>query len=68
MANDLVEGLEKDLERLKRFEENIRHRKLMTMKGGAAILEETDQMRHDAEIDAIHKQVLGEGGHIISAD
>ena len=56
------------MERLKRFEENIRHRKLMTMKGGAAILEETDQMRHDAEIDAIHKQVLGEGGHIISAD
>lgn len=42
LANDLVEGLEKDLERLKRFEENIRHRKLMTMKGGAAILEETD--------------------------
>ena len=25
-------------------------------------------MRHDAEIDAIHKQVLSEGGHIISAD
>ena len=56
------------MERLKRFEENIRHRKLLTMKGGAAILEETDKMRHDAEIYAIKKDVEGEGAHIMWAD
>ena len=63
-----MEGLEKDLEKLKRLEENIRHRKLLTMKGGAAILEETDKMRHDAEIYAIQRDVQNEGAHIISAD
>ena len=42
LTNDLIEGLEKDLEKLKRFEENLKIRKLMTMKGGAAYLNETD--------------------------
>ena len=63
-----MEGLEKDLERLKRFEENIRHRKLLTMKGGAAILEETDKMRNDQEIYEIKKDVQEEGAHILWAD
>ena len=47
LTNDLIEGLEKDLERLKRFEENLRIRKLRTMKGGDKIINETDEDRHN---------------------
>lgn len=53
MTNDLIEGLEKDLERLKRFEENLRIRKLRTMKGGDKIINETDEDRHNAGIAAL---------------
>lgn len=48
LTNDLIEGLEKDLERLKRFEENLRIRKLRTMKGGDKIINETDDDRYNA--------------------
>lgn len=48
LTNDLIEGLEKDLERLKRFEENLRIRKLRTMKGGDKIINETDEDRYNA--------------------
>jgi len=50
----LIEGLEKDLERLKRFEENLRIRKLRTMKGGEKIINETDDDRYNASIAALH--------------
>ena len=53
LTNDLIEGLEKDLERLKRFEENLRIRKLRTMKGGEKIINETDADRHSAAIEAL---------------
>ena len=68
LTNDLIEGLDKDLEKLKRFEENLKIRKLMTMKGGAAFLNETDQDRENARIDAIKRDVTEEGAHIIHAD
>jgi len=45
LTNDLIEGLEKDLEKLKRLEENIKVRKTLTLKNGAAILDETDADR-----------------------
>ena len=54
LTNDLIEGLEKDLERLKRFEENLRIRKLRTMKGGEKIINETDEDRYNASIAALH--------------
>lgn len=54
LTNDLIEGLEKDLERLKRFEENLRIRKLRTMKGGDKIINETDEDRYNASIAAMH--------------
>ena len=68
LTNDLIEGLEKDLERLKRFEENLRIRKLRTMKGGDKIINETDQDRLDAQIAHLHGDVEGRGAHIIHAD
>ena len=42
MTNDLIDGLEKDLDRLKMTEENLRLRKLRTMKGGDKIINETE--------------------------
>ena len=68
MTNDLIEGLEKDLEKLKRFEDNLRIRKLMTMKGGKEFLNETDQDRENARIANLQGQVQDEGAHIIHAD
>ena len=59
LTNDLIEGLEKDLERLKRFEENLRIRKLRTMKGGDKIINETDEDRHNAGIAALQADVRG---------
>ncbi len=68
MTNDLIEGLEKDLERLKRFEENLRIRKLRTMKGGEKFINETDEDRHNDAIAALHANVQGQGAHIIHAE
>lgn len=68
LTNDLIEGLEKDLERLKRFEENLRIRKLRTMKGGDKIINETDEDRYNQSIAAMHQDVEGQGGHIIEAN
>ena len=64
----MIEGLEKDLERLKRFEENLRIRKLRTMKGGDKIINETDEDRYNASIAALHQDVTGKGAHIIEAN
>ena len=64
----MIEGLEKDLERLKRFEENLRIRKLRTMKGGDKIINETDEDRHNAAIGALHQEVEGQGAHILYAE
>ena len=68
LTNDLIEGLEKDLERLKRFEENLRIRKLRTMKGGDKIINETDEDRKNAAISALHTDLESRGGHIIDAN
>jgi len=68
LTKDLIEGLEKDLEKLKRFEENIKVRKTLSMKGGQAILDETEDDRERARTDAIQKAVQSEGAHIIHAD
>jgi len=57
LTKDLIEGLEKDLEKLKRFEENIKVRKTLSMKGGQAILDETEEDRERALTEAIHKDV-----------
>lgn len=68
LTNDLIEGLEKDLERLKRFEENLRIRKLRTMKGGDKIINETDEDRYNAAIGNLQGDLEGRGAHILNAD
>lgn len=68
LTNDLIEGLEKDLERLKRFEENLRIRKLRTMKGGDKIINETEEDRKNIREDTLKADVTKKGAHIIHAD
>jgi len=41
----LIEGLEKDLEKLKRTEENLRMRKLAQTKEGQLLINVTDEMK-----------------------
>ena len=67
LTNDLIEGLEKDLEKLKRFEENLKIRKLHTIKGGKEMLKETDATREAARVDHLQRKVTNEGAHIIEA-
>ena len=46
----------------------MRTRKLLTMKGGKEILEETEEDRQNMRIDAIKEDVKAQGAHIIHAD
>jgi hypothetical protein len=57
----LIEGLEKDLEKLKRLEENIKVRKTLTLKNGAAILDETDADRARIRQQNLYDDVIQEG-------
>lgn len=41
LAKDLVEGIEKDLEKLRRQQENLQLRKTLALNGGQSIIEET---------------------------
>jgi len=45
LTNDLLEGLQKDLEKLRRLEDNIKIRKMLTQKGGKEMVEETEKDR-----------------------
>jgi hypothetical protein len=60
--------LEKDIEKLKRLEENIQRRKIQSQPGGSAFLEETDEDRERMRIDGIKQDVEAEGAYIIWAD
>jgi hypothetical protein len=45
LTKDLIENLEKELEKLKRTEENIKVRKHIALKGDRSILDETEEDR-----------------------
>ena len=52
MTKDLLEGLEKDLEKLKRFEENIKLRRIQMATNGTYV-EETEEQKVAATTAAI---------------
>lgn len=68
ITRDLIEGLEKDIEKLKRLEENIQRRKIQNQPGGAAILDETDEDRERMRIDGLKQAVEQEGAYILHVD
>jgi hypothetical protein len=45
LTKDLIENLEKELDKLKRTEENIKVRKHIALKGDRSILDETEDDR-----------------------
>lgn len=61
LANDLIDGMSKDLEKLKRIEENIRIRKLLTQKGGKDIVDETEKDRELIRQQNLFDEVVAEG-------
>jgi len=53
LSKDLIDNLDKELEKLKRTEENIKVRKHIALKGDRSILEETEDDRNWARDRAI---------------
>jgi hypothetical protein len=45
LSKDLIENLEKELEKLRRTEENIKVRKFTALGGDRSILDETEEQR-----------------------
>jgi hypothetical protein len=49
LRKDLMDNLEKELEKLKRTEENIKVRKIIATKGDRTLMDETDEDRERAK-------------------
>ena len=64
----MIEGLEKDLDKLKRTEENLKMRKLQQTKGGQMLLNVTDEEKERNILDSLHNDLKKEDAHIIHAD
>ena len=58
LTNDLIEGLETDLEKLKRFEENIKIRKMLTQKGDKELVDETEKDRERIRQNNLFDEVV----------
>ena len=68
LTKDLIENLEKELEKLKRTEENIKVRKHIALKGDRSILDETEDDRQKAKDQAIEDEMKTLGNNVIFAD
>jgi len=68
LTKDLMENLEKELEKLKRTEENIKVRKHIALKGDRSILDETEDDRKRAKDLAVEDEVKAQGNNVIHAD
>ena len=68
LTKDLIENLEKELEKLKRTEENIKVRKHIALKGDRSILDETEEDRQKAKNQAIEDEMKAAGNNVIHAD
>lgn len=68
LSKDLMDNLEKELEKLKRTEENIRVRKHIATKGDRSILEETEEDRNRQRDQAIYDDLQDRGNNMIRGD
>lgn len=68
LSKDLMENLEKELEKLKRTEENIKVRKHIATKGDRSILEETEDDRSRQRDQAIYEDLQDRGNNMIRGD
>ncbi len=66
LAKDLVEAMEKDLEKLKRQAENISLRKTLATKGG--VVDDKTEEEHEQELaEQMNRDLTGFGTHVIHA-
>lgn len=68
MTKDLIENLEKELDKLKRTEENIKVRKHIALKGDRSILDETEDDRQRQRNKAVEDDMKAQGNTVIHAD
>ena len=68
LAKDLIENLEKELEKLRRTEENIKIRKHTALGGDRSILDETEEDRQLQRDRAIEEEMKNAGNTIICAN
>ena len=54
LTKDIIEGLEKDLEKMRRMDENYRHR-IHFRKTGVNLHDETEEDRERARVEDLHK-------------
>ena len=68
MTEDLVGNLDKELDKLKRNEENIKIRRHIAMKGDRSILDETEEDRKRQRDNALYEDMVNKGNSVLSAD
>ena len=68
MTEDLVGNLDKELDKLKRNEENIKIRRHIAMKGDRSILDETEDDRKRQRDNALYEDMINKGNSVLSAD
>jgi len=68
LTKDLLENLEKELEKLRRTEENIKVRKHVARGGDRSVLDETEEDRQRAKDKAIEAEMKELGNNVIHAD
>jgi len=66
LTKDLMENLEKELEKLRRTEENIKVRKHIAKGGDRRILDETEEQKKQARDQAVYDQMRDEGNEVIA--
>lgn len=68
LTKDIIDNLEKELEKLKRTEENIKVRKHIALTGDRRIVDETEEDRKRAKDQAIEDEMRERGNNVIHAD
>ena len=68
LTEDLVGNLDKELDKLKRSEENIKIRRHIAMKGDRSILDETEEDRKKQKDNALYEDMVNKGNSVLSAD
>ena len=67
LTKDLIENLEKELDKLKRNEDGIKLRKRVALKGDRGSFDETDEDRQRARDQAVEEEMKALGNNVIHA-
>jgi hypothetical protein len=67
LTKDLIENLEKELDKLRRNEEGIKLRKRVALKGDRGSFDETEEQRQQARDRAVEDEMFAQGNNVIHA-